>query len=364
MVNNRAEKLIREFGLDELPADIFKNLGVDHHYVRRRIIFACRTLEDLETIVYRENKFYALTGIMPSHEKIHLGTAAVIESMKCLQKSAKLTIVLVADLESLATRNIDLETGRKYALNYHIPTYLALGLDPQKTIFYFQSENIDLQKIAFDASKEITLSELEAIYGTITPGRILSAFYQIGDILFPQLVESMLGVIPVGLDQDPHIRLCRDYIKRTRNYDFRPIIGLYITDIPSLRGEGKMSKSDPYSAIFIPEEDENFLRRKIYRAFSGGAPSLEEQRKRGANLEIDVPFQLLRFLLPDDNELKRIAEEYGSGKMISGEVKEYLYNFLKEYMKELKEKIEQYREIVNKREILIVHSKDELKQYL
>ncbi|MEM1775510.1 MAG: tryptophan--tRNA ligase, partial [Nitrososphaerota archaeon] len=103
---------------------------------------------------------------------------------------------------------------------------------------------------------------------------------------------------------------------------------------------------------------------KIYRAFSGGAPSLEEQRKRGANLEIDVPFQLLRFLLPDDNELKRIAEEYGSGKMISGEVKEYLYNFLKEYMKELKEKIEQYREIVNKREILIVHSKDELKQYL
>ena len=360
MMGERARRLIEKFGLDYLPREFNAIIDERHMYMSRQILFACRTSEDVRRIG-EIGDFYCLTGIMPSHEKIHLGTLAVVESMKAFQKKAKLTIILVADLEALATRGIPLDIGRKYALEYHIPTYIALGLNPDKTIFYFQSENVDLQKIAFDAAKEITLSEFRAVYGDANPPRIVSVLHQIGDMLFPQLVEPMYGIIPVGLDQDPHIRLCRDYLKRTKVYNFKPIVGVYIRDVPSLDGRGKMSKSEPHKAIFIPEDDDKMLRRKIFKAFSGGAPSLEEQRRRGADLSKDVPYKILEFILKDEKQLHKIARDYSTGKMISGEIKEFLFEYLRSFMEDFKEKLEQARELVRANDIVLIRSKEDLK---
>jgi tryptophanyl-tRNA synthetase len=177
-------------------------------------------------------------------------------------------------------------------------------------------------------------------------------------------VRPIIGIIPVGLDQDPHIRLCRDYVRRSVYYQFKQVVGVYLRDVPSLKGEGKMSKSDPGSAIFIPEDDAPLLRRKIYKAFSGGANTLEEQRQRGADLERDIPFKILRFVLKDDSELQRIASDYSSGRMISGEIKEYLYQYLLELMEELRAKIEHYREVVRRREITIISSAKEIAHLL
>jgi Tryptophanyl-tRNA synthetase len=356
----RETRLVEELGLRYIAPD---ELGIDHVYVRRGLIYACRGYEELKEAI-SSGDYYALTGIMPSSDRIHLGTMAVVEAMKCFSSRAKLTILLVADLESLATRGVSLEEAREIALNNHIPTYLALGIDPNRCVFYFQSENPDIHKIAAEAAREITLQEFRAVYGALDPARIVSSLIQIGDILFPQLVRPIIGIIPVGLDQDPHIRLCRDYVRRSVYFQFKQVVGVYLRDVPSLKGEGKMSKSDPGSAIFIPEDDAPLLRRKIYKAFSGGANTLEEQRQRGADLERDVPFKILRFILKDDSELQRIASDYSSGRMISGEIKEYLYQYLLGMMEELKAKIEHYREVVRRREITIISSAKEIAHLL
>jgi len=357
---DREVRLVEEFGLRSLtPSDI----GIDHHYVRRGLIFAVRGYEELQEAL-QTGDFYVLTGIMPSSERIHLGTMAVVEAVKCFAERAKHTIILVADLESLATRGVSLDEARKIALEFHIPTYLALGIDPERCVFYFQSDNADIHKIASDASREITLQEFRAVYGTLEPSRIVATLYQIGDILFPQLIHPFIGVIPVGLDQDPHIRLCRDYVRRSRLYKFRQAVGVYIKDVPSLKGEGKMSKSEPHSAIFLPEDDERELRRKVYKAFSGGANTLEEQRRFGADLERDVPYKILQFILKDEGEVRRIADEYSSGRMISGEVKEYLFERLKEMMSELKAGIDHYRAVVRSGGIRLVHSARELAYHM
>lgn len=357
---NREVRLLDEFGLSGITG---LDLPLDHYFVRRGIIFACRGYEELREALQTGN-FYTLTGIMPSSDRIHLGTMAVVEAVKCFGDKSRQTILLVADLESLATRSVSLEDARKIAFEFHIPTYLALGIEPDRCLFYFQSENSDIHKIAADASREITLQEFRAVYGGLEPSRIVSTLYQIGDILFPQLVTPMIGIIPVGLDQDPHIRLCRDYVRRSRFYKFKQAVGVYIRDVPSLKGEGKMSKSEPHAAIFIPEDDPQELKRKVFRAFSGGANTLDEQRKYGADLEKDVPFKILQFVLKDEAQLRRIAEEYSSGRMISGEIKEYLYGVLLEMMQDLRAKIEHYRELVKRREIRIVSSSKELAQYL
>ncbi|MDW8073311.1 MAG: tryptophan--tRNA ligase [Nitrososphaerota archaeon] len=356
----REVRLVEEFGLRNISQ---QDVGVDHYFVRRGLIFAVRGYEEFKEAL-QSGDFYTLTGIMPSSERIHLGTMAVVEALKCFAEKSRQMVLLIADLESLATRSVDLAEARKTAFEFHIPTYLALGINPDSCVFYFQSENPDIHKIAADASREITLQEFRAVYGALEPARIVSSLYQIGDILFPQLVRPMVGVIPVGLDQDPHIRLCRDYVRRSRFLKFKQAVGVYIRDVPSLKGEGKMSKSEPHAAIFLPEDDIRELRRKVYKAFSGGADTLEEQRKYGADLERDVPFKILQFILKDDSELRRIAEDYSSGRMISGEVKEFLFQRLVELMQELQSKIDYYRDVVRRGEIRIVKTARELAEYI
>jgi tryptophanyl-tRNA synthetase len=74
-----------------------------------------------------------------------------------------------------------------------------------------------------------------------------------------------------------------------------------------------MSSSDPNSAIFLTDSPEDIERKIMHHAFSGGRETKAEQQKHGANLEVDVSFQWLRFFLDDDDELETIRHEYGTG---------------------------------------------------
>ncbi|RVW46848.1 Tryptophan--tRNA ligase, cytoplasmic [Vitis vinifera] len=65
-------------------------------------------------------------------------------------------------------------------------------------------------------------------------------------------------------------------------------------------------------------------------AFSGGQDSIENHRKYGANLEVDIPIKYLGFFLEDDAELEYIRTEYGAGRMLTGDVKKRLIEVLTE----------------------------------
>jgi len=360
VLKDREVKLIRQFGLEPIK-DI--KFPFPHKFVSREIFIAARGIEEFKKML-RGGPFYILTGIMPSYKLIHLGTYAIVESVKYFQQLSKITIIAIADIESLSTRNVPLEKAKEYALKFHIPTYLALGLDPKKTLFYFQSENKDIVKIAADVSRKTTFSELKAIYGDVTPGRVLSSLIQIGDILFPQFSLDMMGLVPIGLDQDPHMRLCRDYIRRTDFYDFKQVASIYIRLIPGLDGSEKMSKSDPLNSIFLPEEDYGDLRKKIWRAFSGGKPTIEEHRKYGGDIEVDVPYRLLTYILDDENMWLELGEKYKRGELLSGDLKNITYNILVEFMDKFKKRLDYYRDIVLRNEISIIKSAEEIKSFI
>ena len=68
-------------------------------------------------------------------------------------------------------------------------------------------------------------------------------------------------------------------------------------------------------------------------AFSGGRNSLEEHRKLGGVPEIDISFQYLKcFLEPNDKKLQKIEEQYKSGKLLSGELKEITINLMTAFL--------------------------------
>jgi len=202
-------KIIKDFGLENFDPKLFPQ---PNRLMRRGVVFAGRDMKQIAKAIKDKKPFYVLSGIMPTAKKIHFGTKMVIENIRYFQDHGAVTYVLIADMESAAARGVSLEEARQRALNFHIPAYIALGLDPKKTIFYFQSENKDVLHMAYEFAKKITLNEFRAIYGNADPGRIMSAVTQVGDILYPQVKDRMPGIIPVGIDQDPHVRLTRDVV--------------------------------------------------------------------------------------------------------------------------------------------------------
>ncbi len=211
------ERLREDFGINDIPKGVF-----DHPLFRRGIIFGQRGLEYIEYCSKNNLPFNAMTGLMPSGE-MHLGNKSVMDQIIFYQSmGAKITIA-VADLESYGTRNLPLEKARDIAINGYLVNYIAMGLKPCR--FYFQSESFRVQRLSLILSNEVNLSEMKAIYGFENSSPMLhinAPLIQVGDILHVQSKEMggpVPTIVPVGADQDPHIRLTRDIANRHRIFN-------------------------------------------------------------------------------------------------------------------------------------------------
>lgn len=217
------ERIRSNFGLSDIEISRIPNPNLLH---RRGIIFAHRDLDTVLERVNRREKFGVLTGLMPSG-KMHLGHSMVINQVKWFQDQGGDVTVTVADLEALATRNVSLKEGRKIALSEYVNNYAAMGLDPDKTNVYFQSMRPVVQRLGFTLGQKTNISEFESIYGfsgETNLAHVQAPLVQAGDIVHPQL-EEYGGlrpiVVPVGVDQDPHIRLTRGLVGKTNWFNVK-----------------------------------------------------------------------------------------------------------------------------------------------
>ena len=213
-----------QFGLESIDISQVPNPSMLH---RRGIIFAHRDLDVVTGCMERSDPFGVLTGLMPSG-RMHLGHSMVIEQVRWFQEQGADITVTVADLEALATRGTSLVEGRKTALKEYVHNYAALGLNPENTNVYFQSGRPEVQRLAFTLGRRTNLSEFEAIYGfkgETNLAHVQAPLVQVGDIIHPQLDE--FGglrpiVVPVGVDQDPHLRLTRGIAGKTHWFNVKP----------------------------------------------------------------------------------------------------------------------------------------------
>jgi tryptophanyl-tRNA synthetase len=142
-------------------------------------------------------------------------------------------------MEAHAVRGVSWNQCRDLGINEYILSLIALGFEPKENShIYFQSENYLMRNLAFELGVEANFSEVSAIYGFSGETHIAhmeSVMAQSADILHPQLEEfggPKPVVIPVGADQDPHIKLTRDLAYRMRRF-LVELRGDYI----SLRGK-------------------------------------------------------------------------------------------------------------------------------
>ncbi len=348
------KKLVKEFGITpmkELPKEFEKNV-----LFRRKIVFGNRDFERILNSIKDKKKTILLTGLMPTG-KFHIGHMLLIEQIIFWQKLGMKIYLVVADIEAYNTRKQSLEESKKIAKEY-LSDYVALGLDLNKCEIYFQSNRSNdakksnayyrLQNIL---ANHVTFKEFKGAYGDITPGKMISSLIQGSDMLHPQLKEfngPTPTLIPVGIDQDPHIRLTRDIQKRLKRYNFLPISSTYHLFMPGLGG-GKMSASNPNSYISMTETPAQIKNKINKYAFSGGKDTIVSHRKHGGNPDIDVSFQYLKFFFEeDDQKLKKIYDNYKSGKLLSGELKAILIQKINKFLSQHQKKRKAAEKTVDK----------------
>ena len=151
---------------------------------------------------------------------------------------------------------------------------------------------------------------------------------------------------PVGFDQLPHGNFSRDLASRMK---FSLPCFTFHKLIPGLQGPTtKMSSSKPESYISF-DDSEKEVENKIRKyAFSGGGATLAEHKKHGGNPEIDVSFLWLKYLFEDnDKKLNEIYNNYKSGSLLTGELKEILIEKVNSFLKEHRKKREKAKKELN-----------------
>ena len=163
----------------------------------------------------------------------------------------------------------------------------------------------------------------------------------------PCFIEDMPVLIPFGVDQDPHFRITRDIAPKINKP--KPAL-IHNIMIPALGGpKGKMSASNENETIYTTDSPETVKKKINKYAFSGGQPDVEEHRKKGGNPDIDVSYQYLRiFFEQDDKKLKEIHDDYKSGKMLTGELKQILIEKINKFLASHQEKREKARDQLDK----------------
>ncbi|SFR31870.1 tryptophan--tRNA ligase [Halogeometricum limi] len=209
-------KLFEEFGIEEFD-DVLPDVPNPHYLMRRGVIFGHRDYDPVARAMREGDDFAVLSGFMPTGDP-HIGHKLVFDEIIWHQRQGGDAYGLIADLEAHSARGMTWEEIDEHARDYLL-SLLALGFDPEEGELYRQSDNRELQDLAFELGSKANYSEFEAIYGfdgSTNVSHVQSVVTQMADILYPQLDEPKPTVIPVGPDQDPHVRLARDLADRMR----------------------------------------------------------------------------------------------------------------------------------------------------
>ena len=342
------DKLIREFGTEAIDEKLLhrikKHTKELHPFLRRKIFFSHRDMHWLLDEYEKGNKFFLYTGRAPSGP-VHIGHLVPWMFTKWLQDKfdVELWFQFPDEEKFLFKDNLSLQDTEQY-LYENAYDVIALGFDPKKTHFLIDTKHAGIMyKEAVKVAKKITFSTTKAVFGFKDSTNIGAIFYTSMQAV-PAFLPSVLAgknlpcLIPLGFDQDPHFRVSRDVMPKLGYY--KPAI-LHCRFLPPLTGPGgKMSASDQTTTISTIDTPEQVKNKVQKYAFSGGQATLKEHREKGGNPDVDVPYQWLTYFEEDDAKLKKLHDDYKSGKLLTGEIKQILIEKLNGFLKKHQEKRE------------------------
>jgi len=328
-------KLIRDLGAQ--PISKVNNLP-DFSVFKKGLFFSHRDFDKFIAAAKRGEKVAIVSGFNASG-KMHLGHTIVFETVKLLQNLFDCDLIIpISDDESYLTGKVkSQEEALKNALGI-AEQISGFGFNTTRTKIIIDQLYPEIYNLAVKYSRFSTMSTVKAVYGysnEINPGVFFYPFVQTAHILYPiEKLNAKYVLVPIAVDEDSHLRLCRDVAAKL---GFPKPAVIHSKFINGLDGK-KMSKSKPNSAIFLDDSD-SIIKKKVNLAITGGQHTIEEQRKLGGDPEKCAVIKYLGDLFLDVDAVNELKEKYKKGKVLDKENKELLYNEIIKYTKNLKQNI-------------------------
>ena len=290
-----------------------------------------------------------LTGVQSTGTP-HLGNllGAILPAIEMANDPKNESFLFIADMHSLTQiKDGDVLRDNTYST---AATWLACGLDINKTVFYKQSDIPQVTELSWHLSCFFPYQRLTLAHSFKDKADRL-ADVNSGLFTYPMLMAADIllydaEIVPVGKDQLQHLEMTRDVANRFNNIVGDTLIAPqakiqeHTKLVPGIDGE-KMSKSrDNIINIFLADKK---LRKQIMSIKTDSTP-LEEPK----NPDTDNVFALYK-LLASDEQIVEMRANYEGGNYGYGHAKQALYELITDTFSEVRAKYHHYME--NKHEI-------------
>lgn len=288
-----------------------------------------------------------LSGIKPTGQP-HLGNyLGMIRPALRLAEQHE-SFLFIADLHAMTTiRNGGALREQVYEV---AATWLALGLDPQRTAFFRQSDVPEIPRLSWVLACYTPQGLLERAHA-VKAARDAQAEMNAGLYTYPVLMAADILAfgathVPVGLDQKQHLEIARDIAARFNHHHPgtlrlpEPLISQEVAVVPGLDGR-KMSKS--YGNTLALFDSPGRLRQQVFSIVTDSAP-LEASKEPESSL-----VYRLYALLADPARAEEMADRLRAGGYGWGHAKQALCDLLEETFGPTRER---YERLLSRREEL------------
>lgn len=250
------------------------------------------------------------------------------------------TLYMVADAHAVTTPFMPSELSQS-RINV-IMDYLAVGLDPNKSILFIQSMVPEHFELAHYFSAVMSIARMQHLPTFKEKVKQYPDSASMALLNYPILMASDIlvykaGLVPVGIDQEPHLEIAREIARKMNeaySTDFpEPVI--FKTEspyVPSLLGVGKMSKSVEGSFVNLTDDLETIKKKLASVPTDSGKGTVVPSEGSVANL--------LQFVHLFQGEEKRslYEEQYVASGVRYGDLKKELAEAIYAELKPIQEK--------------------------
>jgi tryptophanyl-tRNA synthetase len=290
-----------------------------------------------------------LTGDRPTG-RLHLGhLVGSLQNRLKLQNdnSFEKRFYMVADVQALTDNADNPQKVRDNVLEVALDN-LAIGIDPEKTTMFIQSQIPQIAELTVFFLNLVTLARLKRNptvksemkqkgFGEDVPVGFLSyPVSQAADILF-----AKANYIPVGEDQLPVIEQANELGNKFNSIygEFFPYINPVIGEVGRLRGvdgNAKMSKSLG-NTIYLSDSDEQIEKQVMQMYTDAKHLKIEDP----GQVEGNVVFEYLDIFHPNKDEVENLKSQYRKGGLGDVKLKKILIEILKNLIKPIRDKREE-----------------------
>ncbi len=284
----------------------------------------------------KKDKKIAISGIKPTGRP-HLGNYFGMMQKSIQMQEDYETFLFIADyhaLTSIHEREVLESFTRDIVLDY-----LALGIDPEKTIFYRQSRIPEVTELTWIFNNLVTVPWLErahAFKDSVQKNKEAGVgLFDYPVLMAADILISPAQFVPVGKDQIQHIEMTRE-IARKFNQRYgktfqepQELIQEELAIVPGTDGR-KMSKS--YGNTISLFADEKIIKKQIMSIITDSKGKNEAKDPETCNI-----FALHKLITPKEN-LDEIRTAYENGTMGYGDAKKMLLNSYLNFIEPFREK--------------------------